>query len=304
MTTALFTHADCVEHDPGPGHPERPDRLRAVLAALEDAKFDALDRHEAPIGDRENIGRVHPSGQITRIFDAIPESGYHRLNPDTALSPESGAASLRATGALCAATDAVMTGAAKNAFCAVRTPGHHAEPARAMGFCLFNNVAIAARYAQAKHGAVIDFDVHHGNGTQAIFEADPDLFYASSHQSPAYPGTGAASEAGVGNVVNTPLPPGTGSAPFRAAYRDVILPALDNFAPDLLLISAGFDAHQRDPLCQLNLTTEDFVWISDQLVAAADKFCRGKIVSALEGGYDLDALAESTAAHVTALMGA
>ncbi|MDA0239327.1 MAG: histone deacetylase family protein [Proteobacteria bacterium] len=308
MTTALYSHDACLDHDPGRHHPERPDRLRAVAGALSPDDFPDLIRRAAPLGTREQIERVHPAAFADHIFDAVPEFGTVALDPDTQLSPGSGDAALRAMGALCDSTDAVINGDVKNAFCSVRPPGHHAEAGRAMGFCLFNNVAVAAHHALAVHGlervAVVDFDVHHGNGTQAIFENDPNLLYASSHQFPAYPGTGAASETGVGNLFNTPLAPGTGSEPFRAAYRDIIFPAIRNFSPDLLIISAGFDGHFQDPLCQLNLTTEDFRWVSEELVVLAEGVCAGRLVSALEGGYDLEALAESAAVHVSALEGA
>jgi len=220
--------------------------------------------------------------------------------------PLTGKAALRAVGAVCAAVDAVVGGEAANAFCAVRPPGHHAEPARAMGFCLFNNVAIGARHARAVHGlarvAVVDFDVHHGNGTQAAFEADATLFYASTHQSPLYPGTGGREERGVGNIVNLPLPPGTDSVGFRRAVADELLPALDEFAPELILVSAGFDAHAADPLAGLALTEADFAWITEALLVLAGRHCGGRLVSVLEGGYDLDALAASAAAHIGALM--
>ena len=229
MVTWLFTHPMCIEHDPGPFHPEQPERLRAVVAALEAEEFKGLSRHEAPSAERAQIERVHAPAYVDAVFAAVPESGQVHLDPDTAVSSASGEAALRAAGAVTAAVDAVVTGAAKNAFCAVRPPGHHAEASRAMGFCLFNNVAIGAEHARAVHGlarvAVIDFDVHHGNGTQHSFERDPGLFYASSHQSPCYPGTGGEGEHGVGNVVNAELAPGAGSDAFRRAYEVRILPA-------------------------------------------------------------------------------
>lgn len=241
------------------------------------------------------------------MLAGIPESGRRGLDPDTVVSPGSREAAWRAAGAVTAAVDAVMAGEAANAFCAVRPPGHHAEPDRAMGFCLFNNVAVGALRAHQAHGcdrvAVIDFDVHHGNGTQAMFAADPRLFYASTHQWPLYPGTGARDERGVaGNIVNAPLGTNAGSADFRFAVAEFVLPALEDFRPDFLFISAGFDAHSRDPLAGLNLFEEDFAWVTDKLTSLAARHCRGRVVSVLEGGYDLEALAGSSAAHVAALM--
>jgi acetoin utilization deacetylase AcuC-like enzyme len=308
MTTLLYSHPACLGHDPGSYHPECPDRLRAVLAALDADEFAALERREAPRGDLDDIARVHPMGLIEQILAAVPASGHAGLDADTVLSAGSGEAALRAVGAVCAAVDAVMAGEADNAFCAVRPPGHHAEPTRPMGFCLFNNIAIAAQRARQVHGleraAVIDFDVHHGNGTQAMFEENPRLFYGSTHQSPLYPGTGARSETGVGNIVNVPLRPMSGTVQFRHAFNEFIFPALEDFRPDFLLVSAGFDAHRRDPLAQLDLGEEDYAWITERLAQIAARHCQGRLVSALEGGYDLAALGSSAAAHVRALMAA
>jgi len=307
MTTLLFSHPICLEHENFPGHPEQPERLRAIDGALEDPAFFLLDRREAPEGSIKDIKRVHAPYHVEAIFESVPKEGYVALDPDTGLSPASGQAALRAVGAACAAVDAVVGGEARNAFCAIRPPGHHAEATQAMGFCLFNNAAVAARHARVECGldrvAVVDFDVHHGNGTQSAFEGDPTLFYASSHQWPAYPGTGMEHETGVGNIVNVPLAPGSGSEPFREGYTGRILPRLREFTPDLLIISAGFDAHARDPLAQLRLQTEDFAWVTRELLAVADACCRGRVVSVLEGGYDLPALGASVAVHIRELMG-
>jgi len=306
MATLLYTHPACLEHNPGDFHPESPARLEAVLGALQAPEFAALERREAPKAAIDDLARVHPRRFVEALLAAIPQSGLAGIDADTIICPRSGEAALRAAGAVTAAVDAVMTGEAKSAFCAVRPPGHHAEPARAMGFCLFNNVAVGAARARALHGidrvAVIDFDVHHGNGTQAMFEREADLFYASTHQSPLYPGTGAASERGVGNIVNVPLRPMSGSAEFRRSVEQLILPALDEFRPELLMISAGFDAHRRDPLAHLNLVEDDYSWVTGQLLDCARQHAQGRAVSTLEGGYDLDALAASAAAHVRALM--
>jgi acetoin utilization deacetylase AcuC-like enzyme len=308
MTTLLYTHPACLEHDPGSHHPESPARLRAVLAALSGPQFAALKRREAPEAAIDDLLRVHPRRHVERILKAVPNSGHVAIDADTVLSPASGRAAQRAAGAVIAAVDAVVAGEADNAFCAVRPPGHHAEPNRAMGFCLFNNAAIGALRARDVHGlervAVVDFDVHHGNGTQAAFEADESLFYASTHQYPLYPGTGAATETGVGNIVNAPLRPMSGSGPFRRAIGERVLPALDDFRPELVLISAGFDAHQDDPLAQLMLDEADYAWVTEKLVEIAGRHARGRIVSTLEGGYDLAALGASAAAHVRALMAA
>ncbi|MDP6173530.1 MAG: histone deacetylase family protein [Rhodospirillales bacterium] len=306
MTTFIYWHDDCLAHDPGAGHPEQPARLRSVLEALRGEDMGGLAWLEAPLGQAADIARVHSDAHFASVIDAVPATGHRALDPDTVLSPGSGNAALRAVGGITSAVDAVFAGEADNAFCALRPPGHHAEPARAMGFCLFNNVAIGAARACHIHGAervaVIDFDVHHGNGTQAMFEGDGDLFYGSSHQFPAYPGTGAASERGVGNIFNVPLAPGSGPDEFRTAYEDTIFPALDEFGPEMILISAGFDAHRDDPLCALNLEAGDFTWITGQLTALAHTHCQGRLVSTLEGGYDLEALAQSAQAHVSVLM--
>ncbi len=307
MSTLLLTHRACLDHDPGPYHPECPDRLRAVLRALDAEEFADLIRAEAPRATVEQLQRVHPENYVTAILGVRPPPEETvALDADTLMSWGSAEAALRAAGAAIAAVDAVMGGEVRRAFCAVRPPGHHAEPGRPMGFCLFANPAIAARHAQAAHGAarvaVVDFDVHHGNGTQACFEQDASLFYASSHQWPLYPGTGAVGERGVGNIFNATLPPGADGAAFQKTWSTLLLPALDNFAPDLLIISAGFDAHAADPLAQLRVREPDFAWLTAELCAVAERHCGGRVVSLLEGGYDLAALASSAAAHVRVLM--
>jgi acetoin utilization deacetylase AcuC-like enzyme len=308
MTTLLLTHPACLEHDTGYGHPERADRLRAIDDALAAPAFASLQREEAPRAELADIERLHPKAYVEMVRATIPKRDHKWLDPDTVVSPGSWEAALRATGASIHAVDQLMAGKVDNVFCAVRPPGHHAEPSRAMGFCLFNGVAIAALHARAKHGAervaVVDFDVHHGNGTQAAFWSDKDLFYGSTHQMPLFPGTGELDETGVGNIFNAPLKAGDDGDEFRAAYQDRILPALDKFAPDLLIVSAGFDAHLKDPLAQLRLLEPDFAWITEQLLEAAAKHCGGKLVATLEGGYDLDALASSASIHVQTLMGA
>lgn len=302
----LYTHPACLEHDPGPGHPESPQRLQAVLNELGHEPFALLDRVQAPRATREQLLRVHQADHVDRILDGTPHEGQRRLDEDTVMSPGSAEAALRAAGAATAAVDVVLQGTCQQAFCAVRPPGHHATANRAMGFCLFNNVAVAAAHALAVHGlervAIADFDVHHGNGTQDIFAAEPRMMYASSHQMPLYPSTGAADEHGVGNIHNAPLPPGADSQAFHQAWEDVLLPQLDAFSPQLLLISAGFDAHRLDPLADLQLDTDDYAWISRRLIDLARRYAHGRIVSCLEGGYNLDALRAGVTTHVTELL--
>lgn len=302
----LYTHAVCLQHDPGPGHAESPARLRAVLKALDQDRFAVIDRVEAPRATREQLLRVHTADHIDRILSITPDDETVRLDEDTFMSPASAEAGLRAAGALVAAVDAVMKGSANRAFCAVRPPGHHATSDTAMGFCLFNNVAVAAAHAMAAHGlkrvAIADFDVHHGNGTQDIFQREPRVLFLSSHQSPLYPGTGSVEEKGVGNVINAPLSPGDGSYEFRELWDGILLPRLHAFKPQLLLISAGFDAHRNDPLADIRLQTEDYAWITERLVDVARTHADGRVVSTLEGGYDLTALAASASAHVAALL--
>jgi acetoin utilization deacetylase AcuC-like enzyme len=306
MSTILFSHSACLEHDTGGYHPESPERLRAVLAALEGEDFMFLERREAPRATKAQLALAHPAAHVEALLGAIPKDGLSPIDADTIVSPGSGEAALRAAGAVVAAVDAVAKKEARNAFCAVRPPGHHAEPAQAMGFCLFNNVGVGALHGRKAHGmqraAIIDFDVHHGNGTETLAKADKDLFYASTHQAPLYPGTGMDNDPRHPNVVNVCLPAGAGSEPFRNAFEGAILPAVRAFKPDLLLISAGFDAHRRDPLAELNLVEDDYYWVTASLQALANDVCGGRVVSALEGGYDLTALGRSAAAHVRALM--
>jgi len=307
MTTLLLSHPACLDHLNPMGHPERPDRIRAIERALEQEKFQGLAREQAPMASLEMIALAHPMDYVEQVREAAPKEGMVRLDADTTMSPGTFEAVMRAAGGAVQAVDEVMTGKVANAFVATRPPGHHAETATPMGFCLFNNAAIAARHAQKQHGAervaIVDFDVHHGNGSQDIFWNDATVMYCSTHQMPLYPGTGAVSERGSKNtIVNAPLSPGDGGDEFRDAMGTVILPRLDGFAPDLIIISAGFDAHMRDPLANLNLLEPDYTWVTQKLMEVADHRAKGRVVSLLEGGYDLEGLSRSVAAHVTALM--
>jgi acetoin utilization deacetylase AcuC-like enzyme len=307
MATLFITHPACLNHLTPPGHPERPDRLRAIERVFESEKFQDLVRAEAPTAEFDTIALCHPMDYVTALRDASPTSGLVQIDADTSMSPGSFEAALRAAGGGIYAVDEVMAGRVSNAFVATRPPGHHTETARPMGFCLFNNAAIAARYAQKRYGidraAVVDFDVHHGNGSQDIFWTDKTVMYCSTHQMPLYPGTGARGERGEHDtVVNAPLSPGDGGAKFREAFECVILPRLRDFRAELIVISAGFDAHQRDPLANLNLVEADFAWATQKIMEVAQASANSRIVSMLEGGYDLEGLSYSAAAHVSALM--
>ena len=307
MSTLLISHPAFLEHLTPLGHPERPDRLRAIERALEAEKFQTLARSQAPLASLETIALCHPMDYIIEVREAAPREGLVHLDADTAMSPGTFEAALRAAGGAIHAVDEVLTKKAANAFVAARPPGHHAETARPMGFCLFDNAAIAARYAQQRYGvasaAIVDFDVHHGNGSQEIFWSDKTIIYCSTHQMPLFPGTGAVGETGEHNtIVNAPLRPGDGGTAFRAAFETRILPRVSEFRPELVIISAGFDAHMRDPLANINLAEADFIWATQKLMDLADSCAGGRVVSLLEGGYDLQALGNSVAAHVATLM--
>jgi acetoin utilization deacetylase AcuC-like enzyme len=303
MTVALYTHLDMLDHQPGQGHVESPERLRAVIDALNDDPNLALEALDAPLVEIEDLLRVHPKAFVDAVFEAAPRSGRLALDPDTVMSSGSLAAARRAAGASVAAVRAIAAGETNRAFCAVRPPGHHAEPGVAMGFCVFSSVAVAARAAQAaglKRVAIVDFDVHHGNGTQAVFENDPTVFFASIHQSPLYPGTGDPSETGLGNIANATVAPHAAREIWRSRFEG-LMDKVDAFAPELLIVSAGFDAHVRDPLSAQSLDEDDFAWATRAIVSVANARAKGRVVSSLEGGYDLQALGRSAAAHVRAL---
>jgi acetoin utilization deacetylase AcuC-like enzyme len=307
LATLLLHHPIFANHQTSAGHPERPDRYRAVAAVLDQPQFDPLVRERAEIADLETTRYVHSNRYVDTLEAARPDAGYVYLDGgDTMMEPTTWEVVLRGVGATIQAVDKVLTGEVQNAFVACRPPGHHAETERAMGFCLFNNISIGARHAQKKYGlsrvAIVDFDVHHGNGTQEIFYSDPSVLYASTHQMPLFPGTGEADETGVGNIFNSPLSAGDGGGELREAFEDRILPALTVFRPELIIVSAGFDAHERDPLGSLNMTADDFAWVTRALMDSAETHCDGRLVAVLEGGYDLKGLADSVSAHVGELM--
>ncbi|MGR9195799.1 histone deacetylase family protein [Rhizobium leguminosarum] len=309
MSTRLYEHPIFLEHVTPAGHPERSDRIRAINVALEHPNFERLERRQAPQANEDAVLLAHPEEHLIAIMREIPEEEgeINQIEADTYASSKSLQAALTGIGGAMAAVDDVFTGRADNVFVAARPPGHHAEKMTAMGFCFFNNAAIAARHAQKTHGAeriaIVDWDVHHGNGTQDIFWDDASVLFCSTHQMPLYPGTGAKDEKGTHNtIVNAPLSPNVGSDHFREAFKSRVLPALDDFRPDLIIISAGFDAHHRDPLAQINLTGEDFDWATGRVLELADRYAKNRVVSLLEGGYDLEGLAESAGMHILRMM--
>jgi acetoin utilization deacetylase AcuC-like enzyme len=306
MTTAILTHPDCAQHEMGEGHPESPMRLKAILAALESSGLAAkLTMHEAPPAQREHLERVHHAEHVDMVFEAAPERGYAYLDPDTSMNPKSLSAALRAAGAVVRATDMVIGGEVSNAFCAVRPPGHHATPQRPMGFCIFNNVAIGAMHAIERHGlervCVLDFDVHHGNGTEDAFHEDPRVMLCSTFQHPYYPYCGA--DSGNEHIVNVPLPAMTDGRGFREAVERFWLPALESFGPQMVFVSAGFDAHRDDPLAYLKLDDADYRWVTEKLMEVAHRHAKGRVVSTLEGGYNTEALGRCVVEHVRVLAG-
>jgi len=305
MSTLIIQHEECQRHNPGPKHPESPQRVKALLGGLEGLR--GLQKIPAPLAGIEQITRVHPAEFWAGLQSKEPERGRIAVDPDTYLSHGSINAALRASGGLCFAIDQILQNKAKRAFCVVRPPGHHSEVEQAMGFCLINHIAVGAcqalQYADIQRVAIMDFDVHHGNGTQDIFQQRPEVMYVSSHQMPLYPGSGQIDETGCGNILNLPLAPGDGSEAFRRVWSTLGLPAVHSFAPDLILVSAGFDAHVRDPLAQLEVEDADFHWLSREMCDLADDSCQGRLASILEGGYDMQALACAGRAHVMALQG-